>query len=35
MAILGMADESGYFAVQDTCMAGIPFKAELPDGVEI
>ena len=35
MALLGISDNQGYFEVQDTCMAGIPFKAELPSGVEI
>ena len=35
MALLGVSDDQGYFAVQDTCLAGIPFKAELPPNVEI
>ena len=35
MALLGRADNQGYFEVRDTCFAGIPFKTELPAGVEI
>lgn len=35
MAMLGVSDDQGYFNVKDTCMAGIPFKAELPPNVEI
>ena len=35
MALLGVSDNQGYFRVQDTCFAGIPFKAELPPSVEI
>ena len=35
MALLGVADDQGYFGVQDVCLAGIPFKAQLPGGVAI
>ena len=35
MALLGVSDDQGYFHVQDTCLAGIPFEAELPEGVQI
>ena len=30
IAILGEADEQGYFEVKDICYAGIPFKPDLP-----
>jgi hypothetical protein len=30
IALLGRADNSGYFNVIDSCNAGISFKAELP-----
>ena len=35
VALLGIADASGYFNVIDKCVAGIPFKAELPKTVKI
>ena len=35
IALLGIADDQGYFEVQDSCLAGIPFKPQLPEGVEI
>ena len=35
IALLGKADESGYFNVVDKCMAGISFKSELPPTVKL
>lgn len=35
VALLGRSDDKGYFEVQDTCEAGIPFKPLLPPSVEI
>ena len=35
VALLGKADAAGYFNVQDTCVAGVPFKPELPAGVDL
>ena len=34
VALLGKADSAGYFMVQDYCYSGIPFKAELAEGVD-
>jgi DNA polymerase delta subunit 2 len=33
MAILGEADQHGYFEVKDLCYAGIPFQSDLPPQV--
>jgi len=33
MAILGEADQLGYFEVKDLCYAGIPFQSDLPPQV--
>lgn len=30
MAILGRANNQGYFVVEDFCYAGIPFKSDVP-----
>ena len=35
LALLGVADQSGYFNVIDSCKAGIPFKSELPATVQL
>jgi hypothetical protein len=35
VALLGSADNSGYFNVQDSCKPGVPFKADLPASVDI
>ena len=35
MALIGVANDRGYFQVRDSCNAGINFKASLPEGVEI
>lgn len=35
VALLGKADETGYFLVDDICFAGTPFKADLPQTVNV
>jgi len=30
IALLGKADEQGYYIVEDSCKAGVAFKPELP-----
>jgi len=35
VALLGKVDSQGYFNCNDFCLAGVPFRAELPQQVNI
>jgi hypothetical protein len=35
VALLGVADQGGYFMCRDFCYAGVPFKVELPKQIKI
>jgi hypothetical protein len=35
IALLGHADQNGFFVVKDFCYGGVPFKAELPKHIDL